>query len=282
MTARGNGKLTRSLIAGIAGVNPNFGTLGSAGLARYAVQVALAHELDAREMPQDWPTGYFLQGTKEPNVINGAEHYGTEVFELNTNLRERVHAYTEGLTLNDTVKAQAFRVKYPQDVAKAPPSVIYGDVATSDVYFAGELLCQAFANITKLWTNGTGEYVFTAQEDNATFEVFIRYHLAGLVDFARVILLRTGSDFDRAPPGMSAYDGFTADQGGFPPALQNLFVVGNPIVQGIINDWDEFEGGIAPQDGWLSTADVLHTLDAGGARQKRSLGRYAAAREALE
>lgn len=245
------------------------------------MQVALAHELDAREMPADWPTGYFLQGTKAPNTVAGAEHYGTEVFELNTNLRERVRPYTDGLTLNDTDKAAAFRAKYAQDAARAPPSVIYGDVSTSDVYFTGELLCAAFANITKLWTNGTGEYVFTAQEDNASFEVFVRYHLAGAVDFARVVLLRTGSDFDRAPPGMSAFDGFAADQGGFPPALQNIFIVGNPIVQGILKDWDEFKDGIQPQDGWLSSADVLHSLDEGGARQKRSLGRYAAAREAL-
>lgn len=262
-------------------MNPNFGTLGSAGLARYAVQVALAYELDARQIPEGWPTGYWLQGTKAPGQIEGAEHYGTEVFELNTNLRERVKPYTDGVKLNDTAEAAAFRAKYTQEAAKAPPSVIYGDVSTSDVYFTGDLLCEAFANITKLWTNGTGEYVFTAQEDNATFEAFIRYHLAGLVDFSRVILLRTGSDFDRAPPGYTAYDGFVAPQGGFPPAIENLYVVGNPIVQGILKDWKEFKKGIKPQDGWLSHADVLHTLDAGGARQKRSVGRYAAARRAL-
>lgn len=269
-----------SLVGGIAGVNPHFGTLGTVGLARYAVQVALAHEIDAREMPANWSTGYFALQTRAPGTLKGVEIYGTEVFELNTRLRDRVLKYTEGVKLEDAADAAAYRAKYTYAPANEPPRVIFGDVTTSDLYFAGTLLCEAFGNVTKLWTNGTGEYVFTAQEDNATFEAIIRFHLAGKADFSRVILLRSGSDFDRPPPGVSAFDGFAANQGGFPPALHNIFVVGNPIVQGIINDWDEFKHGIAPQDGWLSSADVLHSLDAGGARTKRALP-FAGARRAL-
>ncbi len=61
-------------------------------------------------------------------------------------------------------------------------------------------LAEAFGNITKLWTNDTGDYALTAQEDNASFEAMIRADKAGLMDFSRVILMRTASDFDRAPP----------------------------------------------------------------------------------
>lgn len=46
------------------------------------------------------------------------------------------------------------------------------------------------------------------------------------MDFSRVIVLRTGSDFDRAPPGVDAYTAFEASQGGFEPALQNLVIAG--------------------------------------------------------
>jgi purine nucleoside permease len=77
-------------------------------------------------------------------------------------------------------------------------------VSTSDVWFSGSLLSEAVANYTLLWTNGTGNYAFTAEEDNATFEAMIRAHKAGRVDFARVILMRTASDFDRAPPGLDS------------------------------------------------------------------------------
>jgi purine nucleoside permease len=51
--------LTKSyfMIGGIAGVNPEVGTLGSVGFARYAVQVALQYEIDMRDLPDNFTTG---------------------------------------------------------------------------------------------------------------------------------------------------------------------------------------------------------------------------------
>ncbi len=48
---------TYFLIAGIAGVNPKVATLGSVTFAKYAVQVALQYEFDAREIPDNFSTG---------------------------------------------------------------------------------------------------------------------------------------------------------------------------------------------------------------------------------
>lgn len=64
-------------------------------------------------------------------------------------------------------------------------------VACSDVYYAGTLLSESFGNYTKVLTNGTGNYVMTAQEDNATLEVMVRATLAGLMDYSRVMIMRT-------------------------------------------------------------------------------------------
>ena len=192
-----------SLIAGIAGVNPYMGTLGSVSLARFAVQVALAYEIDARQIPSNWSTGYYLYGTYAPDE-KATYAYGTEVFELNTNLRDAVVGYTANVALNDTDDAATYRAMYDYAPANAPPSVFYGDVATSDNYWGGNLLAEAFGNITQLWTNGTGQYATTAQEDNATFEAMIRADKAGLMDFSRVVLMRTCSDFDREPPTQDA------------------------------------------------------------------------------
>ena len=47
------------LVAGIAGINPNRASIGSAAWARYLVDGDLAHEIDPREVPKDWKTGYF-------------------------------------------------------------------------------------------------------------------------------------------------------------------------------------------------------------------------------
>ncbi|EEB94736.1 hypothetical protein MPER_06402, partial [Moniliophthora perniciosa FA553] len=42
---------TYFLISGVAGISPKWGTTGSVTFARFAVQVALQHEIDAREIP---------------------------------------------------------------------------------------------------------------------------------------------------------------------------------------------------------------------------------------
>jgi purine nucleoside permease len=44
-------KKTYFLSAGIAGVNPHYGTLGTVAFAQYAVQVGLQYQLDSREIP---------------------------------------------------------------------------------------------------------------------------------------------------------------------------------------------------------------------------------------
>ena len=42
------------LVAGIAGIDPQDASIGSAAWARYLVDGDLAHEIDAREIPADW------------------------------------------------------------------------------------------------------------------------------------------------------------------------------------------------------------------------------------
>ncbi len=58
---------TYFMIAGIAGVNPKVATLGSVAFAKYAVQVALQYEFDAREVPANFSTGYVPLGATSPS-----------------------------------------------------------------------------------------------------------------------------------------------------------------------------------------------------------------------
>src|SRR5262245_54325269 len=46
------------IVAGIAGVDPEDASIGSAAWAEWIVDADLAHEIDAREIPAGWPTGY--------------------------------------------------------------------------------------------------------------------------------------------------------------------------------------------------------------------------------
>ena len=69
------------------------------------------------------------------------------------------------------------------------------------------------------------------------------------MDFSRIVLLRTGSDFDRPPPGVDpVYHLTQAPQGGFEIALQNIFLAANPFVQDVVNNWEFYENGIPPSN----------------------------------
>ena len=46
------------LVAGIAGIDPADGSLGSAAWAEWVVDGDIGHEIDAREIPANWKTGY--------------------------------------------------------------------------------------------------------------------------------------------------------------------------------------------------------------------------------
>ncbi|MEI5604644.1 hypothetical protein, partial [Streptomyces brasiliscabiei] len=63
------------LVAGIAGIDPEDASIGSAAWAHYLVDGDLAHEIDAREMPGTWSSGYFpldSQGPDDPGPRNPA------------------------------------------------------------------------------------------------------------------------------------------------------------------------------------------------------------------
>ncbi|KAL9078860.1 MAG: hypothetical protein Q9157_002230 [Trypethelium eluteriae] len=239
---------TYFLIAGIAGVNPEVATLSSVTFARYAVQVALEYQFDAREIPSNWSTGYLGQGAYAPGQYP-TFIYGTEVLEVNAALRSLAAGFAKTALLNDTSDAAAYRALYTSPAYTAgssPPSVVECDVATSDVYFSGALLGEAFGNFTKLMTNGSGVYCTTGQEDNATLEALLRGAVSGLVDFSRIIVMRTASDFDRPYPGSSPqYNLFYAADYGYEPALQNVYLAGVKVVEGIINGWERtFKKGV--------------------------------------
>jgi len=242
---------TYFLIAGIAGVNPKLATLGSVAFARYEVQVALQYEFDPREIPDNFSTGYIPQGGVVPDEYPQSI-YGTEVFELNDALRQRAMSFARAAALNDSATAAAYRALYaaaPGDLYAAgtgPPGVVACDGATSDVYFSGAYLGDAFANYTRLVTNGSGAYCMTLQEDSGTLEALLRGAYANRTDFARIIAMRAASDMDRPPPGVSAYQNqLYAAPGGFAPPLRNIYLAGVKVVQGIVAGWNAtFEAGV--------------------------------------
>ncbi|KAK0529344.1 hypothetical protein OC834_003720 [Tilletia horrida] len=252
---------TYFLIAGVGGISPHQGTLGTAAFARYAIQVAQQYALDRKDAPAEWNYTYWNYNTKEPDQYPLLT-YGTEVFALNAALAERAYNVSKTQAeskLNDTADARAYRARFDFAPANESPKVILGDVTTSDLYFAGVTLATQFEQVVTTLTNGSAIYATTAQEDNATLEALVRAQRAGRADYSRAILLRTGSDFERAPPGLTEYEAFEYPQGGFGPASANVFIAGLPVVQDILTNWEgAFKHGVPHQTGFYG--DIWQTL----------------------
>ncbi|MGI4942441.1 MAG: purine-nucleoside phosphorylase [Janthinobacterium lividum] len=237
------------LVAGIAGIDPKRGTLGSAAWAHYIVDFGLQWELDARDAPKEWPSGYLGINTKNPGERPSLQ-YGTEVFKLDDRLLQHALALSRNVSLSDSSEAQKARAAYPSSPANQPPTVTQCDTLSSDTWFSGAHLSERASVWVAQLTDGHAVACTTQQEDNATYEVLRRGAAAGLVDVRRVAVLRSASDFNQAPPGGNDADNLINYQaeGGFMPALTNLYRVGNPLVQEIVHHWPAWRNGVPSLD----------------------------------
>jgi purine nucleoside permease len=233
---------TYFIVAGIAGVAPASGTLGSAHWARYAVDGGLQNEIDAREIPPGWSSGYLEIGAPAPGQT-AEQHYGDQVCRLNEDLLQAAFRLTRDVELADSDAAKAYRAKYLEPAATAPPQVSICDTISSDTWWFGDRLAEAMAASARLLTNGEANPCTTQQEDNATLTALKRGADAGLLDFNRIAILRTAADFDREPPGEGAAESLTAHTGGFLPSVANAHRVAARLAQAIVDDWATWSAG---------------------------------------
>ena len=237
-------RATYFLVAGIGGIDPAQGTTGTAAWSRYLVDSDLAWELDARERPDGWRTGYLGINMKTPTDTPPL-HYGSEMYQLNEDLLKRALALSRHVALADSEQARSYRARYDAAPANQPPQVTQCDTMTANTWYHGELLGQRARDWLQLLTANQGKYCIVAQEDNATYTALRRGAQAGLLDEQRIAVLRTASNFDRQPPGVTALESVHANSGGYPPALQNLYLAGNPLVQDIVQHWQPAPAPVA-------------------------------------
>jgi len=236
---------TYFIVTGVAGIDPAHGTLGSTAWARYLVEFGIQWEIDAREIPPDWTTGYLGIDTTSPTQKPLLD-YRTEVFQLNEALLRAAYALSRDVQLADSTQAQAARSKFAYGPANLPPSVIQCDTVSADTWFSGTLLAQRACDWTKILTDGRGVFCTAQQEDNATYAALKRGASAKLLDLDRIAVLRAGSNFLRPHDGQTSADNLVnyATQGGFAIALENLYRTGRPLVQQIVDDWRKWRRGV--------------------------------------
>ncbi len=210
------------------------------------VDADIAHEIDARELPAGWSDGYFGVLTNGPGQKPEFD-YRTEVFQVNEALLQRALTLSRHAALEDSADVVAYRQHYPHAPASTVPAVTQCDTASGDIWWGGQLLAARTTRWTRLLTNGRGVYCTTQQEDNATFLALTRGAQSGLTDVQRVVVLRTGSDFDRPYPGQSALDGLIRQRsiaGAVKISTDNLARAGMPLVANIVANWATWQSGV--------------------------------------
>lgn len=240
--------LSRSywLVAGIAGVDPHDAPLGAAVWAEWIVDGDLGHEIDAREKPADWPTGFIPLRKKRPYELPVDRSEG-EAYRLDGKLVEWAYQLTKDTPLADTEPMQRRRALYrgfPN--AQRPPLVLKGDNLAAATYWHGALLNRWANDWVKYFSDGTGEYVTTAMEDTGTLQSLTWLARAKRADVNRVLVLRTASNFDMQWPGGDAAESLSGEKLGpgysaYLPSLEAAHQVGSRVVHELVRNWVVYE-----------------------------------------
>jgi purine nucleoside permease len=232
------------IVAGIAGGSPDRISLGSAAWARYVVDGDLGYEIDAREIPPDWSTGYIPLRKQRP-FETPAEPLPGQVYALNATLAQWAFNLTRNVNLGDSDKLREIRSHFDGVEAQRPPFVIIGDELSSSTYWHGDLFDAWAALWVPYFTAGKGLFTTTAMEDTGTLQSLQSLASAGRIDLNRVMVLRTVSNFDRQPRGMSAAESLAKQRIGayaaYLPSLEAAYKVGHTVVDELLTHWPQYE-----------------------------------------
>ncbi len=242
------------LIAGIAGIDPAVGSLGSVVWSDFVVDGDLAHEIDAREIPQAteaerrvWTTGYVPLGKSMPYEAPRSARFGDDgnVFALNAGLVTWAYELTKAVELPDTEQMRERRMRYLPGVADAPahrpPFVLRGDDLSAGTFWHGKLMNAWAQRWVKYQTDGRGRYAVCGMEDTGTMQALVWLARAGRVDGQRVLVLRAASNFDQQREGITAAESLAETKvrqySAYLPSLEDAYRVGHVVVDSLVSNW---------------------------------------------
>ena len=236
------------VVAGIGGGDPADVSVGSAVWADHVVDGDLAFEIDARQIPADWPTGYVPLRKGTPYEQPASDIYG-EVYTLNPGLVGWAFRLTKDVALADSDALRKSRARFAGfPNALKSPFVARGDTLSAGTFWHGSKMDEWANAWTRYYTGGKGNYMVAAMEDSGTMQALTFLSHAGRVDLQRVLVLRTVSNFDREAPGVpvaeSLQEMVSGNYSAYMPALEAAQIVGDKVVRDIVEHWSERESTI--------------------------------------
>lgn len=239
------------LVAGISGVDPEDAPTASAVWADWVIDGDLSHEIDAREIPEGWNTGYIPLRKTEPYQKPFPREREVIAIEMNQNLVNWAYNMTKDIELPDNEEIRNMRSQYTGYAAsEMAPKVMIGTQLAASTYWHGELLNDWANDWVEYWTEGAGNFVTSAMEESGTWHSLERLDAMGLADKDRMLVLRTASNFTMQWPGISAYQSLAGEKltgkgySAYIPSLESAYIVGSPVVKALIDGWDKYEDNI--------------------------------------
>ncbi|PPQ36383.1 purine-nucleoside phosphorylase [Rhodopila globiformis] len=242
------------ILAGIAGIDANAGPVGSAAWASYVIDGDLAYEIDAREIPEGWSTGYVPLGRTAPYqlpVPPASSINGVNLFQLNGPFVNWAYQLTRArVVLPDTVNLHSIRLLYKSFPAtQYPPQVLKGDVLASGTFWIGELMNTWAENWVRYWSNGKAAFTMTAEEDAGYAQALTFLSQIHAIDFNRVLVLRAASNYSVPYPGQTATELLSNEDSGtgysaFLESLHDVYLTGSAVVNEIAGNWPKYAGHV--------------------------------------
>jgi purine nucleoside permease len=207
------------LTAGVCGIAPAAGTVGSVVLADHVVNWDAKRRRDGTPGVRDWGFG------------------PAQAYELSPPLVDAAVGIAADVDLADSARARAYRSRYDGPAA-APPRVTTGTTAAGgDFWFGHELATQVESLVAG---REAGTYATTECEGFGTAVACDR-----LDALDRYLSVRAAINFDRPPEGPTASDDDVAHHrwrmGA--PAYRNAYRVGRAIADAIADNWTDWRDG---------------------------------------
>ena len=235
--------LTKSywVVAGIGGGGPADVSLGSAVWANHVLDGNIAYEIDAREIPADWPTGYVPLLKSKP-YEQPAEAVHGEMYTLNQDLVGWAFQLTRDVPLADSEEMRIARARFADfPNARKPPFVLIGDNLASATYWQGTRASEWARRWVKLYTKGRGTFTTSSCEDSGFMQAITFLGKAARADPGRVLILRAASDYCVPRPGVSSAESlqYGTDKAYIAEneAFDSAYRVGSVVVREWVRGW---------------------------------------------
>lgn len=235
------------LMAGIAGVDPKAGSIGSAAWSDWVVDGDPLYEIDDREIIAGWPWGLYAFDTKGPGEKGQANDASGMVWRLDPGLTRWAYELTRDVPLPDGPKLAADRAGYRDEpAAQTPPRVFVAASLGTVRFWHGELRTRWARDWVRLQTGGQGVLAMTDGEDQAVLDTLALHAKGGRVDPRRVLILRTASNYSR--PGAGQPNRIVFADGGLEAGVEAAYRIGAPVVKALVAGWDRYADTL-PQGG---------------------------------